>query len=330
MDTATRLGPVSVGRDRLAHVVALIDRNRLVKWFYRTGPAEAHHYAYLAKQQALIPRVYGVLRGSDDREMIFLEYLDPAADPYRLLKDDERFREFLALSARFNSIQPLADYAAQLPRSDVGQKLHNSLSTLDHLWDHACKGELGDALAQFCSRGDDKLSRLRRLAKRLVEPVSQMEIGLIHNDFYPPNCGWSRDTGELLVFELEFVALGPRFYDVARWLGAPNDIEPRCRPREELAEYYLELYVQRGGTTVSLDQLLKETSILWTAQKLTDMNFGLGRALDGHVDWTDDRQEGRRVFREWLHKDLCILPGFIIGGPSEVDYGVKYPGKFLQ
>ena len=31
------------------------------------------------------------------------------------------------------------------------------------------------------------------------------------------------------------------------------------------------------------------------------------RALDGKVDWTDDREEGRRVFREELHKTLSAL-----------------------
>ena len=278
-----------------------------VKWFYREGPAEAHNYAYLTKHQAPIPRMYGTLTNREQREMLFLEYLDPITDSERFLNDFEQFHQFLALAACFNAIQPSREYAAQLPHHDIDRSLTEAVSVLNSIWDYGCKGELGNALKKFCSGREDRLSRLQTLAKRLIEPVTQMETGLAHTDFYPENTGWRRETEELLMLDLEFVGFAPRFYDAAGWIGAPDDIQHRCRPREELAQYYMKQYTRWGGCPVPLEQFLEDTRILWMASELRMLGWRLGRALDGRVDWTEDRDEGRRVLREGLHEDLSIL-----------------------
>ena len=278
-----------------------------VKWFYREGPAEAHNYAYLEKHQAPIPKMYGTLTSPDEREILFLEYLAPIIDSERFLDDINQFHQYLALAARFNAIHPSREYAAQLSHHNVGQRLTEAVSVLNGIWDYGCKGELGNALKNFCSSPGDRLSRLQMLAKQLIEPVTQMEMGLTHADFYPENTGWRRETEELLMLDLEFVGFAPRFYDVAGWIGAPDDIQFRCCPREELAQYYLEQYSRWGGCHVTLEQFLENTHILWMASELKMFGWRLGRALDGRVDWTDDREEGRRMFREGLHKDLRIL-----------------------
>ncbi|MBC8234169.1 phosphotransferase [bacterium] len=277
-----------------------------VKWFYREGPAEAHNYIYLAKHNAPIPRMYGTFK-SHQREMLFLEYLTPVTDSDGFLNDADQFHQFLALVARFNAIQPSQEYASQLPRHDIGRSLKESVPVLNSIWDYACKGELGDALKQFCSSSEDNLNRLQNLAKQLIAPVNQMETGIAHTDFYPENTGWRRETRELLMLDLEFVGFAPWFYDVAGWIGAPDDIQPRCLPRRELAQYYLEQYIRRGGCPVQLEQFLEETHILWMAGELKMLGWRLGRALDGCVDWTDDHEEGRRFFREGLRRDLSIL-----------------------
>lgn len=134
-----------------------------------------------------------------------------------------------------------------------------------------------------------------------------METGLAHTDFYPENTGWRRETGELLMIDLEFVGFAPLFYDVAGWIGAPDNIQKRCCPRRELAQYYLEQYARWGGCPVPLEQFLEDTRILWMASEFKMLGWRLGRALDGCVDWTDNREEGRRVFRDELQRDLSIL-----------------------
>lgn len=281
-----------------------------VKWFHRTGPAEAHHYTYLQKHDAPIPRMYGVLTGPDGREMLFLEYLDPIGDVQackQFMDDLHQFRQLLAVTARFNAIQPSGDYAAGLPRKDVGKGLTDACATLERVWEHACQGDLGDALKRLCSDSQNRLPELQTFARELIKPIAQMEIGLIHSDIYPENTGWRQRAGELLILDLEWIGFGPRFYDAASLLGAPDDSQPHHQRREELGKYYLEQYARCGGTSVYLDQFMKELPILWMAQTLNIMWFGLRHALDGCVDWTEDREEGRRFFRDGLYENLSAL-----------------------
>jgi len=281
-----------------------------VKRFHRTGTAEAHHYEHLQKHNAPIPRMYGFLIDQEQREILFLEYLEPIGDLHAsqiFLNDLENFRQCLTATAHFNAVKPSGDYASQLPLKNVAGVLADAAITLENVWKHACKGDLGDALKRLCLDSQDKLRRLQALISHLAKPISWMETGLIHSDIYPENTGWRRETGELLIIDLEWIGIGPRFFDAAGLLGAPDPAQPHCQMRDELAQYYLKQYTQRGGASVSLDQFREEISVLWIAQRLNIMWFGLRHALDGQVDWTEDREEGRRFFRDHLHKTLSIL-----------------------
>ncbi len=281
-----------------------------IKRFHRTGPAEAHHYAHLQRHGAPIPRMYGVMTDPEGREMLFLEYLEPIGDVHaceHFMSDLHNFRCLLDAAAHFNAVRPYGDYAAQLPRKDVGKGLMDACTTLEHIWEHSCKGDLGEDLKQFCSGSQDKLLQIQALAESLMEPVSQMEMGLIHSDVYPENTGWRRGKRELLILDLEWIGFGPRFYDAASLLGAPDEMQPHYRRRDELARYYMERYARWGGDIAPLSEFMREISALWIAQTLGIMWFRLARALDGQVDWTEDREQGRRFFRDGLKEELSIL-----------------------
>jgi len=285
-----------------------------VKRFHRTGPAEAHHYAHLQKHDAPIPRMYGAMTDPDGRELLFLEYLDPIGDVQdseRFFDDLHNFRHCLEATAHFNAIKPVGEYAAQLPRRDVRKGLRDACITLEHLWEHACSGDLGDALKNLCSESQDRLPRIQEFAFGVTGPIAKMDTGLIHGDVYPENTGWRRDTKELLILDLEWIGFGPRFWDAAMLLGAPEEMQRQYQRRDELAQYYLEQYAHWGGKALSLERFAEEISILWIAQRLSMMWFGLGRALDGDADWTDDREEARGFFREGLYKELIVIHGLI-------------------
>jgi hypothetical protein len=280
------------------------------KRFHRTGTAEAHYYAALQEHQAPIPRMYEVLTDPDGREILFLEYLEPIGDIQacdEFMNDLDNFRQCLSATAHFNAIQPSGEYVHQFPVKDIGRGLANSIVTLEHIWDSACRGNLGDALKHLCSGSRTGLRQLQACARRLVEPVEKMRTGLIHSDIYAENTGWRRSSGELLIIDLEWIGFGPRFYDAARWLGAPDDRQLHLCQRNELARHYMEQYVRWDGSAVPLDQFMKESFMLWKAQIFSMLWFRLARALDGHVDWTEDREAGRRFFRGSLYRDLCIL-----------------------
>jgi hypothetical protein len=285
-----------------------------VKRFHRTGPAEAHHYVHLQKHDAPIPRMYGVMTDPDGRELLFLEYLDPIGDVQdseRFFDDIHNFRHCLAATAHFNATKPSGEYAVQLPCKDVRKALRNACITLEHLWEHACTGDLGDALKKLCSESQDKLLQIQEFAVGLIEPIVKMDTGLIHGDVYPENTGWRRDTNELLILDLEWIGFGPRFWDAAMLLGAPDEMQHQHQRRDELSQHYLEQYAHWGGKAPSLKQFKEVTSTLWIAQRLSMIWFGLRRALDGDADWTDDPAETRQFFREGLYKELNAIHGLI-------------------
>lgn len=284
-----------------------------VKRHCEPGPAEAYHYAYLAEHGAPIPRMYGWLTDQNKREVIFLEHLDVVTDedPYlEFLSDPGRFRQFLSATARFNAIRPSGSYAEQLRRQEWGVQLTRAARVLENIWDLARKGELGRGLAEFCSGPRDRLTRLQTLAERLISPVSRMERGLCLYDHRPCDTGWRRETGELLIFDLEFVELLPRFWDMAEWLGAPEEVRRVCCPRTELAGHYLEEYVRSGGSRVAVDEFLEEARILWTVWHFTDLWWRRDRALGkGSAHLTkDDNSEYLRENRAALLGQLDLLP----------------------
>jgi hypothetical protein len=284
-----------------------------VKRFHEPGPREAHHYTRLAQHQAPIARMYGTLTTPDEREIIFIEFLTGAAGlhPFdRFVGDADSFLPFLALGARFHAIQPSDEYKAELyhqSAGDVRRWLDNATQALERIWECAPEGELGDDLRDLCAASRGKLPRLQKLAADLAAPVSQMEVGLAHGDFYPDQALRREQTGEVLLVDLEGVAMRPRFFDVGRWIGAPDEVQPRCLPQEELARHYLAERARWGGPVVPLSEFLEETRLLGLADALMMLSFDTGRALDGKVDWTEDRDEGRRVFREEVHRQVSIL-----------------------
>lgn len=284
-----------------------------VKWFDEPGPREAHHYEHLARHQAPVPRLYGTLVCPDGREMIFLELLQPVRDlhPFdRFMNDRSQFPAFLRAAARFNAIEPSDEYAARLrgvASRDLA-KWHGKVgATLDSIWEHASTGNLGEHLRELCASALGERSALLRLARGVVEPLSDMNTGLTHNDFYPDSVGKREATGELLLVDLESVGLGRRFADVARWIGPPDDVRPRCFPRCHLAQCYLEEYAQCGGDCPPESRFLEETHVLWIWQTFDMLWFRLNRSLDGCVDWTEDKDEGRRVYQADLYRELKAL-----------------------
>jgi hypothetical protein len=279
------------------------------KCFHVPDRGEAGHYAQLTTVGAPIPRGYGAVTTREGQEVLFLEYLLPVHDFMGMLESADQFRQFLSVTAAFNAVIPPPEYAAALPRRDFDRELAEVHPVLDRIWTHAGSGKLGEALHTLCSGPADRLAELHEMVARLAQPLSAMETGLLHNDFYPDSVAWRPDTGELLVVDLESVGLGPRYYDVARWLGAPEEVQPHAPERMSLAEHYLREYRGRSGRETNTRQFLEEARLLWFAGTLTMLFFFLNRSLDGRMDWTDDAEEGRSQSQAELHAQLEVLLG---------------------
>jgi len=284
-----------------------------VKWFHEARQHEAHHYQVLASLGAPLPKLYGHLPDVDGREMIFLELLDPIDDRHpfdRFVQDDDLFGRFVLLAAAFNALGPTGEYAASLRRFDHGEvdwRMRDGAEAAQELCRRSKAGELGDELAAFCAAREGELLGLGDWPARLTEEIPAMPLGLGHGDLYPDSVATRPATGEMLMVDLEGVSHFPRFWDVARWLGPPLEVGvPDC-PHDRYAAAYLAEYERCGGPRVAIEQFQAEAETLAIASALMMFPFALDRAIDGQVDWTDDCDEGRRIYRQQLYGRLDRL-----------------------
>ena len=284
-----------------------------VKRFREPSQREAHHYEHLSALGAPIPRMYGHLTDSSGREVLFLEYLapTPGIHPFDdFVRDAARFREFLAVSARFGTLGPKGQYAVNLRKFDhdqIARRVRDAVGVLDTIWRDAETGRLGQEAELLCRGNRQRTGELGALAESSLELIEGMDLSLAHGDFYPDSVGTRRETGETLMVDLEGVGYFPRFWDVARWLGPPIDVGVHECPREELGSFYLSEHIRHGGAEVAIERFRAIVRILAVASGFMMIPFAHRRALDGMVDWTDDLEEGRRCYRKGLHRTLSEL-----------------------
>ncbi len=283
------------GRARSAMVVA--KRN------YKAGRTEAHHYRYLTAQGMPVARTYGDITDGEGREVIFLEYLEGVPDnSHTFLNDTNDVHDFLALAARFNCVRPSPEYADGLKRLDWLAYLRRwTPEKLDDIWTASCRGKLGDELQELCSESKNTVNRLPRLAERLAEMVSRINIGFVHGDFFPHHTGRRLNSGEMVAFDFEDIGLAPWCTDVARWLGPPDDLLARCASRKDLAGVYLEEYARNGGERVAPSQLLDEAQALWLTYSLLDPDWWY------HVFSITENERIREQCRRELYARLSDL-----------------------
>jgi hypothetical protein len=89
----------------------------------------------------------------------------------------------------------------------------------------------------------------------------------------------------MVVFDLQAMELVPRFSHVSRYIGAPDDVLPRCSPQTELAQWYMDEYVRWGGDRVATDEFLEETWALWLDEAVCLPNRWRGQIVDGRPDF---------------------------------------------
>jgi Phosphotransferase enzyme family len=251
------------------------------------SPSEATHYDRLRKLGAPIPAIYGVLSDSDNREVLFLEQLLPFSGTNDgVLSREDLLVQFLELVARFNAISLPREYRS-LPNSKKGKSeaRPQQREPLSDLVKRASDHDLRKGGNQICVGSTQNLARLEHLEDNARTSALGMKEGLLHNDCYPKNVGWRPNTREPLLFDLEVVSAGPRFSDVARWVGPPDDVQLRCLTRRSLARRYLQEYTRAAGDQVSIEDFLDQTRALWLARLFGELRWHI---MSGILDESGD------------------------------------------
>jgi hypothetical protein len=241
------------------------------------GRSEAVHYRYLSSRGVPVPHLYGVLPNGD-AEVIFLEWV--TATGFRDESESE-WREMLSLLARLNACGITPDYASHLHAFEQVGILDGGLWLLG-LEANPNNAEIETSL-RMCGAEAQDVPRLLQAARTVLAQVAVQPRGLVHQDFLPDNLGWRGERETLVVFDLHKNALGPRFADVAPYLGLPDwsnrvaflDADPdgTMSRRERLVRHYLSEYAQFGGSAVSLQDFHAETTALFRAHKVAALGW---------------------------------------------------------
>jgi hypothetical protein len=240
------------------------------------GRSEALHYRYLASHGVPTPRVYGTLPHPDGDEVIFLERLARIGFQEGKLAE---WRSLLTLMARFNACPVTEEYFPHLhPYEQVG--------AIDgRWWITGVRANPEDEEIEASLReggvAEAHLPALLLAARSLFDAIDAQPRGLLHQDFMWDNVGWRGD--EMVVFDVHKNAWGPRFADVAPYLGLP-DWSDRvafldaaeaavCSRREALTRHYLEEYARFGGETVPVETFREEAGALFWAHKVSNLGW---------------------------------------------------------
>lgn len=274
--------------------------------------AEPRNYAYLHDCNLPIPRLFGIVPAPAEprRTVLFLEHLQVVEEvtPWRqFFSRAESVAAALEALAAFNAFRPHGSLTGKLRRRTFIPDADKTAKTIEDLRAAASRGELGRRLGDFCRQDAERLVSLPRLCADLARQVAGMKTGLLHGDFHPAAVGWRKETGQALIQDLETVCIGPRFFDVADWLGMPEEFLALPRDRGELAQAYLAAYARAGGDASTSQSLLEDAGPLRLCHLLTKLWFVLEKAINGEADFTDDHEEGRRIFQSILLEQLREL-----------------------
>jgi len=270
-----------------------------IKWLHNREHSEAMHYDHVQRLGGPVPHLYASYP-KNGRELLFLEYLECHPEP-------DINAEFASLTARFNTITPDARYKKQLQTRDFKNDLISAKETLVQIWNNAVDNMLGKKLHSFCISNKKTLNALIHLADVCADKVINMQKGLIHTDLYPENCGRRATTGELLIIDLEHLAHGPIFFDIARWVGFPAQDKNHIK---SLSQAYLSEYSTLKKDHISFNDFISKAKILWATGVLVMLWFSLKRAIDGQTCGPGDLEKGRNIYRTKLLRKLKQLRQF--------------------
>jgi len=280
------------------------------------GWLQAHHYTFLSENGVPVPRLYGVLSDNQGREVLFLEYLDEvmvANDAF--YEDLGTLQKYLEIMARLNAVKPTVAYAADVGRDMARREGYTrnwntwlpwSIYVLNQIEKYVESDLLGEKIKRFCQSNQVEIKTLKRIALELMHVVPNLPVGLVHGDFLPGNTGWRKKSKELVVFDFEDIMFDTRFYDVAFILGGWEIEEKRSATQRDLAEIYLKAYSQCGGSTLRIEDFLKEITIVWYARKLNLWEY-LPPDLHGPSYESGSNGNTRQARLDLLYKNMSVL-----------------------
>jgi hypothetical protein len=262
----------------------------ICKWFRGWhGHGEAATYARLEAAGLPVPRCYGTLRDRRGDEILLLERLP------RVGFDPERLADRVAAARALAAIHR----ADPRPWREAGYPIRSWLHGADQLRETALQalatvadGTVAPEAASAATEVRALLLADPRLVARLADLADALPQGLVHVDNGPQNAGWRKDGQALLWFDWHKAALGCLAFDLLA--AFPDPAGPWTAEDEAVAAAY-----RADGDRTDFRAVLPRLGFL---DRLAALGWHLDRCRDGAVDWTMDREEGRRTYRRWTRQ----------------------------
>ena len=278
----------------------------VVKWFRGwKGGGEALAYRLLTEAGAPVPRCFGSLRDAGGDAILFLEELphigfDPSLLDHRLAVA----RSLAALHRMDTATWLRAGFPSLHYVPDAERRRTQAFTAL------AALHGLGGELAQRARNVESILAGDSSLVLRLSQSADSLPKAVIHRDNPPQNAGWREEKQELLWFDWHKAAIGAAWSDLL--CAFPNLDKPWNADDEAVGRCYLE------GVGLRADQpLAGALRCLWCLQSLSILTWHTDRCRDGRVDWTEDVEEGARIYRGWTVRLLTCLEAILAAPAGE-------------
>ena len=260
--------------------------------------SEAAYYQQLSDRGVSVPDLYFSSRDEHNREILFVETVEDFRhewpwDSFRT--DGEVFPGFIGAAGTLNGVSLQgSSFPELLSRRKSSPDAAEWTTAIQRVIQDAKAGILGEAIRTVVSRFGQKGSLIANRVEQICKEISQMPRGVIHGELYPFQAGL-RKNGDVVIFDLHEVKMGPRAWDMALWLGAPDDLQRRCLPQDDLVDIYLETYC-REGLEMHPSTLKAEAYRHWQLKMVEIIDHWYSAAADG-------KEYGERL----IAKDLDIL-----------------------
>jgi hypothetical protein len=263
------------------------------KRMYGLDIAEAHQYRFLADHDLPIPKLHGTAFGAKEEEIIVLERLDGIGIDHN---DPREVREFASLLARLNAVRLRSEDPWKPPAHEIARQLAEGTTVaarVARIWKEALTGTWGVELERWCRANLGAGERLVRRGIELGARLRRLPRAILHEDYAPANTGWRGGRGQLVIFDLHRLSLGPRFWDAGIALGTPEQPAYACLPWDELASHYLAELERYGGSGAPLAIYRDEIELARRCAELDDLKWNLREVLWFHGQGRDERHAQR-------------------------------------
>jgi len=232
---------------------------------------ESRHYAAMKHISVATPILYSSPKDPSGHEVLFLEFIEQAK---LSLADERQVEEAIRTIARINCSNPPAEYTQEpfiKTFNTEMQKFRESISVLYR------------KVVQSASRDKELLNQGRRLEMildRVEAELSEWPFSLNLMDVHMDNFGWKEDSREIVLFDLDGLALRPRFQSIREFIYSFSNNTRCCWSGQPMVEVYLDEYRNLSGDNLPFQQFRKEAHATVAMLALRQLHWFIQRNKD--------------------------------------------------